>query len=148
MKNRGACEQKWMRFGGWGGNGDGGRVMQATTEFQGEVLKRLDALAQKFGATGEHLWTILVRQAYVEAAEDLCAAFTLFGAVAILLWLTRKCLKKSEDDRWNDVEWNFAAALCAIAAMICFLVGIANLYETLTPLLNPEFFALHEIWGK
>jgi hypothetical protein len=97
----------------------------------------LDALAVRFGATGEMLWAALIRQAYVEAA--------LWG---LALPLTGVCL-------WAAVRWSIrdggrsepgpfmAVSVVAIAT----LFAIVGFMIALGSALNPEYYALSKILG-
>lgn len=111
--------------------------------------KLLIELAQKLGTTVEHLWGVLVRQAYVEALGDaiIVIALALFG-----LWLWRWALRfneRSEDDELTEDEKEnyelatFLSGVVVFATWIFLLFG--RLPDLFTKLLNPEFWALQEI---
>lgn len=106
-------------------------------------------LAQKLGTTVEHLWGVLVRQAYVEALGDgiIVIALTLFG-----LWLWRWAARfneRSKDDEFTEDEkenYELASFLSGVVALVSWTFLIfGRLPDLFTKLLNPEFWALQEI---
>ena len=117
-------------------------------QMQKELLARLDALAQKFGATGEHLWKILVRQALVEVITDLACAAVFFAVGIILYKLARFFTRKAKEDKWNDVEYVVGSIGSYMVMALCFISTIAYIAHSITPLINPEYFALQQIFGK
>ena len=110
-----------------------------------EILNRLDALAAKLGVTVQYLWAVLIKQARVEVYGDLFFA-VLFGSCGYLLWLLmKKMIKMIKADKWAD-DWLFFASAAIIAGIIgCLITVILNLYWCITPLFNPEYWALQQV---
>ena len=65
-----------------------------------EVLAKLDALAQKLGVTAQYLWAILVRQARIEAIQEIICLMISCAVVCVAaLWLRSICKRvKSVDE--------------------------------------------------
>jgi hypothetical protein len=116
-----------------------------------EILKRLDALAAKLGVTGNHVWTILVKQARVEAAKDLIFALIAVGALAgcikgfRLLWKRSRALKNDASTGLNDDGEGFGAICLALIGTFALMVAVHYSMATVTELINPEYFALQQI---
>ena len=112
-----------------------------------EVYQRLDALAAKLGTTVQYLWSVVLRQARVEIIQDLCLAIVFFLAIGLLSYVLKKLVKYIKDDAagWND-EWSFiAAGLCIFGIVGSFAWLVIMLYSVITPLLNPEYWALQQV---
>ena len=105
-----------------------------------EILKRLDALSAKLGVAAGHLWEILVRQARVDAFENVLLCILSLCGVCVFVRLASWVLKKA-DEEWAAFAFG-CACVGAVACSIASLVGFCSLW---TPLLNPEYFAFQKI---
>lgn len=114
-------------------------------DWQQELLKRLDLLAEKLGTTGAHLWLVMVRQAKITAIEDLIYGLLFLALTFGGYRLAKFFLAHCED--W-DVGGYVGLVLSWIASAIAFLVGIGYLYAAIPEMLNPEFWALQQILDK
>lgn len=111
-----------------------------------QVLERVDALAAKLGVVGEHLWDVLVRQVYVDAA---LATFWVLAVCGVLAWTVRGFrnhrAKSGERDLIMDdgaMGWVLGLVLLAILAPIVLGYGIETIVTALT---NPEYAALRKV---
>lgn len=112
-----------------------------------KILERLDALAAKVGATGEHLWRILLVQARVELVNSI----VWMAGSALVAWFLfgqfKKNVTAAKDASWKDEErYVFYCILfgtgCAIAVIV-FLAALASIPSEI----NPEYWALKQILG-
>ena len=114
---------------------------------QEEILKRIDALAEKLGTTGELLWGVLVRQAVMEGwgfTIALLVSFFICGAIVLMCF--RPAMKELSDTRSDSPRGTasvFAAAFAAIGALIAGISLLAN--QPFLKILNPEYYAFLEI---
>lgn len=121
------------------------------TEITKEVFARLDALAEKLGVTAQYLWTVLLKQAHVEAVSSLCwAGAGLMALVGGVLGIRCALRMKKDKPSWTDREEMSEKAVTvlavSIAATFIGLLGlILNLSWVITPWLNPEFWALQQV---
>jgi hypothetical protein len=110
-----------------------------------EIQEVLNVLAEKFGATGEHLWRILVKQQYVDFFVwaipcILLAIFTILYA----RYLGKSGAWKSGGFIYdNDYEPLFTT-IFVFAGLFCFIALIIS-FMTFGGLINPEYYALKEI---
>ena len=104
------------------------------------VEKTLQILAERFGTTVEHLWTVAVQQAYVDAV----AAMLLILAVSAGAYFALKWCKKAfeeEDDSSMGEKRMFAGILACIVLGILAGVVLSNI-GNLLQVFNPEFYAV------
>jgi len=111
-----------------------------------ELLKRLDLLAQKLGVTIEHLWQVLVRQAYVEA---YFAIFSIISSVVLVTVACRYIVKTIDIAVEDNYDKRLSGRIVlsfvlGILAVICLLTALFQ-YSNLGYLFNPEFYALEQV---
>ncbi len=106
--------------------------MQDSTVVARTVSQTLDVLAVKFGATGAHLWSVLIRQVYVNAIENVIQAIIL---VLVTRWMCKKI--KSDD----DIGW----IIGAVAVGTFALIGCGIAIHSLAVMANPEYGALSAV---
>jgi len=114
-----------------------------------EILKRLDALADKLGTSAQFLFNLYVKQAHVQVVNTLTyGVFTLILGVAAC-YLLHKGISIQTNDELNWREQNKGIAPTIVGAIlgvvaICFLIAFidGNLY---TALMNPQYWAFKEI---
>lgn len=113
-----------------------------------EIMVRIDALAAKLGVTSEYVWGVLVKQAHVEAYS-----LTLIAAVLGLLacmagFAFRHSLKKLMAPNVAYADEEIYGPICvvtAIASVGLTAASLVNVYDAITPLLNPEYWALQQV---
>ncbi len=99
----------------------------------------LDALATRFGATGEYLWEILVRQQIVEGIIGICATVVFVVVVSILGFLQ---WHHDEDFGYDPFPYTVPLSICIILLTI---FGLTMMLVGIPQLLNPEYYALKAI---
>lgn len=118
-----------------------------------ETLAILNRLAEKFGTTVEHLWGVLVKQAFISAVTDLFHVLTLLivaSAGLVLVYRKTRTPPETEKDRDPQAEWDgdpaFYAWCIALTALIPIYVSIiASAPNIISGFLNPEYWALQQI---
>ena len=109
------------------------------TPLTSEILKRIDALAEKLGVASGQLWSVIVAQARVEGITLLIIA----GVLAIVAVGLARLVKRfwGTDDDAESVIVVVGSVGCVVASTIAFGCAIGSI----TPLLNPQYWALQEI---
>lgn len=108
------------------------------TPLTSEILKRIDVLAEKLGVASGQLWSVMIAQARIEGITMLIIAGVL-ALVAVGLARLVKRFWRSEDDDGVIVVGGSVGCVAASAIAFGYAIG------SLTPLLNPQYWALQEI---
>jgi hypothetical protein len=116
------------------------------------TAKLLEQLAHKLGTTTEYLWSILLKQAALDATTTLLQVIAVFVASAILLRTHLRLMKKEKVDGFTESGYGrhgdgvgiamlLAGLLCAVLVIKAFLAigDIVNGY------FNPEYWALKRV---
>jgi hypothetical protein len=109
-------------------------------------------LANKFGTTVEHLWGVMIKQAYISSIVDIIQYIIIILAVIAFIKLHKKFLKPAEDDysiyEDND-EWLPALMFAfGFALTIIVVISFLSIGSTITGFINPEYWALDHIINR
>jgi hypothetical protein len=130
-------------------------------EMQKKLFEYLDAIAAKLNVTSQVLWNVLVRQARVDAIQYGLWAITLIIATFVLKRFVYPILEKQHSARaqviaakakehgycFDDNGWTGAMVASWILGVAFVLGAIACVYAMLTPLLNPQYQALQDLFS-
>jgi hypothetical protein len=117
-----------------------------------DFSKELAELAQKLGVTIEHLWGVLIKQAYIDGLSSLAttlACVVLGAVITYAFFYLRRKLKNAPPREWTPPvgllldPFGFLILGMIILAMI-FIVSV-NLYWVASDFYNPEFYALRHL---
>lgn len=108
--------------------------------------KLIRDLAEKLGTTAEHLWEVLVKQAWISGVTDLVIT-TIVGVLLVIA--TREFSGWRKGANRDNCDDDIAAQLGSIGVAIAwcvFVVVAANVASaSVSALLNPEYWALKQI---
>jgi hypothetical protein len=111
-------------------------------DWKQEMLKRLDMLADKLGTTTAYLWSILLKQAWLDGIELLIAVGFLTVLAVAAYKYGNECFvyaKETDDDYYSGGYFlRIVMFLCLGSA--CWCLG-----DAVEHFLNPGYFALHEV---
>jgi hypothetical protein len=113
------------------------KVMAKATEY-------IDALAAKLGVAAEHVYGILVKQAFAEGIVSLAIGVLLLIGLIIGLVFAVKAFKEIAD----GLDVFELTLLIAIPVVIAFAVGastLGQLTDGIKHVINPEYYAIKEI---
>jgi len=108
----------------------------------GELWKHLDSLGAKLEKAGSTVWAWQVRQSYINGAEcTFCAILVVIVAVwghySLVRW--GKTLEQGSEDSYT------AKALSIVVLVVSFPLIVALVVNALDLLLNPQYWALHDL---
>ncbi len=107
-----------------------------TQEMQQEILQRLDAVALKMGVAAEHLWEVLVRQAYLQwIPVGLLLVFLLPITTFLIVF-------REEFDDDASIGPMIFLTIIAVALSIALLLMAST---AISATLNPEYWALNKL---
>lgn len=121
-----------------------------------QTIKLLRELAEKLGTTAEQLWSVLVKQAPIDAVTDLL----ILAGSWVIFWILLSYSKKAYADyalkeaankneyRGPDPSKAIIFAIIAVVAGMASVIGsIAFASPIISGLFNPEYWALRQIIG-
>jgi hypothetical protein len=101
----------------------------------------IEKLADKLGTTAEHLWSVLVAQAPIQAVAEICTwliATTIITILYIFLW--------KRIDKYSDYDDRvFQKVMLGIPFIFLFMALIVSIPIWVSAFANPEYWALMEI---
>jgi hypothetical protein len=119
------------------------RVDSTVGPLSKEILARIDALGVKLGVAGGHIWAVLVRQGYAEAARSGVWALFMVALSIVAFRYARRF--------WNEqleTHGDGAQALCCfltIAGVGALLIGAHNFSDAVGYAINPEYYAFEKV---
>jgi uncharacterized membrane protein YqgA involved in biofilm formation len=113
-----------------------------------ETLDLLKDLAAKLGTTADHLWSVLIRQAYVSFFCDLLLYFLIGGLIGIAYKLAKRLASSADEMAHKGEDDTLQVAgliVTGIVTIILLLYAITNVGDTITKIANPEYWALQQV---
>ena len=114
-----------------------------------KAMGLLEVLATKLGVTADHLWGVLVKQAYVNATMTAIQEI-LIVLIGVALWKVHKFLSSEEgrdESRYSEHE-GLAGLPMIISGMIFAILVVCGFFcldQIATGFINPEYYALNKI---
>jgi len=113
-------------------------------DWKTELLKRLDALADKLGTTSAYLWHVLVKQAIATGVADVITSLILVLGIVFAFKFYHWADEKAKDCH-DDSGYIVLRIVLVIGAGVSVIESFCSLYSGILELVNPEYYALHEI---
>lgn len=110
-------------------------------------------LADKFGTTAEHLWGVLVRQAFISGICDLVAIVAWIVVSVLAFRFVQKKTRttpSTEYMQYQHAEWEDEGAFFSWSALCVWigagvLIVVSNFAMIAGSLFNPEYWALKQL---
>ena len=120
--------------------------MSETIEVIKELSPIITKIANQLGVASEHIWGVLVRQAYVEGITDLMLCLVII-VLTVCYWkfiryAHKKICYQSEKDSWDSdilAPIYVTGAILGFIGAILFVIGMSS---AVGKFLNPEYYAL------
>lgn len=116
----------------------------ADSSLRQQIFTRIDLLGQKLGIAAAHIWAVLVRQAYAQAAMN-----TLFFIMCLisLYWVNKWSRKLWATD---EEGLQFLSVILVVGFGITTIVAAVSFIDAVGYIINPEYFAFNTImeWIK
>ncbi|MGH7238979.1 MAG: hypothetical protein ACREHG_02820 [Candidatus Saccharimonadales bacterium] len=114
----------------------------------------LQHLADKLGTTVQHLWMVLIHQAFINGLENLIV-FIVVSLLGVVLW--KLCKRGTQPVTPDDTchtesyfEENIAVAVFVYLGLIVwcglFVWSIVLIGDTINSFCDPQYWALNQIF--
>ena len=113
-------------------------------DWKQEMLKRLDALAEKLGTTAQYLWHVLVKQGIAMGLVDATTAVAFLVATIIGIVYAKKLVKWLLGPDGIEDVW-FPAILLIGSCIGMTIAALCYAQSAILELYNPEYWALQEL---
>lgn len=117
-----------------------------------ELSKQLAELAGKLGVSVEHLWGVLIKQAYLDGISSLVTTLVciLLGVVVIYAFFRlRRRFQNTPHKEWTEpfafLMEPTGFLILGVVLLILIMIASDNLYWVGSDFLNPEFYALRHL---
>ena len=116
-----------------------------------ELSNRLTELATKLGVSVEHLWSVLVRQAYIDGLSSLVTmlicGLIAAGVVYVFLHLRRKYAVAEKRELWIYPAPPLDLLYLSVALIVLLVIASSNFYWVISDFFNPEYYAFRQLLG-
>lgn len=117
-----------------------------------QTSKLIEQLAQKLGTTTEYLWSVLLKQAPIQASVTLFQ-FLLIGLFGYVIYRAHKSLSVKKDyDGYSETGYSHygerAGIPMTIALVIFCVLSICAFFcieDVFNGFFNPEYWALEKV---
>jgi len=112
------------------------------TNFQEQVITRIDVLAEKLGVAAEQIWS-----AYLLEAKLICLDFVIMLVLTIpITLLAAWCIKKYSDCEYKKEDmWMGCCIATGGTALIGIIISVVLAFMALHAWVNPEYWAFSHI---
>jgi hypothetical protein len=98
------------------------------------------SISQSLQKVAPQVWRIMIRQQYAKAVTDLVFPWS----VVLLCWAYHLLLRKRWNGNAEDKFW-VGGALPLVVGMVFCLVGLYRLSDSMSYLINPEYYAVRDL---
>ncbi|MEK4267913.1 hypothetical protein [Bacillus sp. FSL W8-0940] len=111
-----------------------------------KAMEYIDKLAAKLGVAAEHVYGVLVKQAFANGVTNVIFGALVILATIILSIYTAKFVKKHHRNHGMDgVDLLILIAFCLTFIVLPTFGGITSVANGIMALINPEYYAIKEI---
>ena len=108
-----------------------------------ETIELLKVLADKLGTTTEHLWGVLLNQAFLSGLSN--SAFLAVILISSVWWWRFALAKIKKEGKENGYSSSDVWPPVILLIAACGTASTIIVYEIMTAFLNPEYWALKQI---
>lgn len=112
------------------------------------TTKLIEQLAEKMGTTSQYLWSILIKQAPVDATITLIQILISI-AFAFVFYKIHNRLSKSDKDGYNRYDENEFTVVIMVLSLVCvailLIASFCCIGDVVNGYFNPEYWALDKV---
>ena len=121
------------------------------------TTKLLEKLAEKLGTTSEYLWSVLLKQAPIDATVGLIQLIIVCVVIYLLYKLHIKFMGDMPSDENNNYTQSYynssdgyiaMMVVAGIVVTIFLIICVCSIGSIVSGYFHPEYWALHEILGQ
>lgn len=105
-----------------------------------EIARILDELGQRLGPAGQRVFELAVRQQLINGILTEIFGVVLLSVAVVILIIIRRLW-----DSIDSYDRDFVGVFGGLAIILLSLAGLLVLFMGASPLLNPEYAALHDL---
>jgi heme/copper-type cytochrome/quinol oxidase subunit 2 len=117
-----------------------------------ELNKQLAELANKLGISVEHLWGVLIKQAYIDGISSLVTVVVcvllVIGIIYAFLYFRRRFRNTAGQESpqpFGVLVDPFGFVIVGIVLLFIGALACDNFYWVISDFFNPEFYALRHL---
>jgi hypothetical protein len=119
-----------------------------------ELSKQLAALCESLGVKADHLWGVLVKQAFLDGLGSLTTIFFcgLLAIIVLFFYFHQRQKRKAQPVTAGEFKPLFSllseptgSMLVVLVLLVLSAVASNNLYWVITDFFNPEYYALQHL---
>jgi len=117
-----------------------------------ELSKQLAELANKLGVSVEHLWGVLIKQAYIDGISSLATVLVCLLLVIVIVYAFlyfrrrfRNTPAQESPQPFGVLVEPFGFVIVGIALLFIGALACDNFYWVISDFFNPEFYALRHL---
>ena len=111
-----------------------------------EIEQIIDMLVEKLGPTGLHIWSVYIRQVYIQVAMDMFYTVLMTLGAIVSFLAGYKCMKRYQEGPSLN-SWDLGA-LAGFMIGICLILMALIVSNGIAALFNPEYHALQMLLGR
>lgn len=113
------------------------------------------SLSEAMKKVAPEVWRIMVKQQYAKAFSNLVVPWGLFIIALNYTLITKKVWKMPDEPRWKPFDDAFTSrdARAIVTSFVPFMLGlifsiwgVANLKDSILYLVNPQYYALRDLF--
>ena len=113
-----------------------------------EIIELLKVLADKFGTTTEHLWRVLLEQALLSGITNVILLVVILVLTVMWVRFALERIEKGEKGYYSSDDIGALWLTIILVIPFCGVVSVLLIYDIVTAILNPDYWALREILRK
>lgn len=115
-----------------------------------ETNKIIEQLALKFGTTSEHLWQVLINQAFVDSVYKIGESLVLIILMYLMYrtaknWMVAGKLKESIDNFETYYMYRIAMTIMTFLSILFFFCISYDIQNAINGFINPEYWAIEKV---
>ncbi|MFC8958280.1 hypothetical protein ACFTXL_01155 [Bacillus subtilis] len=111
-----------------------------------KAMEYIDKLAAKLGVAAEHVYGVLVKQAYINGIDNIVVGTLVIIAVIILsLGVVKFVKKRLRNSGMDGADLFVLIIFCLLFNVLPLFGGIVSVASGISAMINPDYYAIKDI---